>query len=782
MTRSITVFILVFLVGLNYSSGQTAVAYAPHSNGAYEKIYVHTDKEFYMPGEIMWFKVYVVDALSLRPSDISHVAYIDVLNGDNASVLQTKVELGVSKANNGSLYIPNDMPSGIYRVTAYTHLMKNLGPESFYTKQITLQNPFLDGDQIVREEGIRDHVLRLYPESGVLLDGVATRIGYKLVGNNGKGTRFEALVLENDSVEVARVTANQYGMGSFSFTPKLGKQYTMRAAVERGDTVNASFPAIEKEGYLFNVLNNEKSRLDIAISASQNYANKSVSLQVRSQEHIICTIDAHLDDESKATAFIEKVLLPDGVICLTLLDDHDHPVAERLVFQYPERRLDIATSLNTETINKRDGIELFIKSSVGGRPTASDLSVSVYKVHPLQGLPTDDIRSYLWLQSEVSGHIEDIEYYFSDTEQNQLERDMDNMLLTQGWRKINLKYDEGYIVEYKSHRITLRYTDKVSDRPLVGEQVFLSVPGKHNKLYLGETDSNGIAMFNVKGIYGTTQLATTLASNQESNVELLSPFYTSHLLIDTAKYEKNFAAFKTDILRHSINVQVENAYLKRQRAQYLAPKVDTIPFYGSADKTYWLDDYTRFVVMEEVLREYVPEISVRKRQTDFGLRVLDRLNRVYFMTNPLMILDGVPLLNANEIMYYDPLKVEKMDIVNTKYFHGSLTYDGVVSFSTYNGVLEGFELNPSTTLLNYEGLQYEREFYTPVYDTKEQRESRMPDMRNVLLWKPNLKLDDTGETVLIINTSDLSGDYAIVVQGLDDQGNVGNRITRFTVR
>ncbi|HEY1871286.1 MAG TPA: hypothetical protein VGG71_09520, partial [Chitinophagaceae bacterium] len=38
-----------------------------------EKIFVHTDKAFYLAGESIWFKLYCVDENFHKPSDISKV-------------------------------------------------------------------------------------------------------------------------------------------------------------------------------------------------------------------------------------------------------------------------------------------------------------------------------------------------------------------------------------------------------------------------------------------------------------------------------------------------------------------------------------------------------------------------------------------------------------------------------------------------------------------------------------------------------------------------------------
>ena len=55
-----------------------------------EKIYLQTDKSFYISGEILWFKSYVVDAALNKFSPLSKVAYVEVLNRDSKPVIQGK--------------------------------------------------------------------------------------------------------------------------------------------------------------------------------------------------------------------------------------------------------------------------------------------------------------------------------------------------------------------------------------------------------------------------------------------------------------------------------------------------------------------------------------------------------------------------------------------------------------------------------------------------------------------------------------------------------------------
>ena len=53
-----------------------------------EKIFVHTDKTIYLPGEILWFKVYCVDGNDHKPLNLSKVVYVDVLDINQTPIIQ----------------------------------------------------------------------------------------------------------------------------------------------------------------------------------------------------------------------------------------------------------------------------------------------------------------------------------------------------------------------------------------------------------------------------------------------------------------------------------------------------------------------------------------------------------------------------------------------------------------------------------------------------------------------------------------------------------------------
>jgi hypothetical protein len=148
----------------------------------------------------------------------------------------------------------------------------------------------------------------------------------------------------------------------------------------------------------------------------------------------------------------------------------------------------------------------------------------------------------------------------------------------------------------------------------------------------------------------------------------------------------------------------------------------------------------------------------------------------------MVIVDGVPFFNMNKVFALDPLKFRKLEDVPYRYKLGPSNENGIFSLTSYKGDLGGAEIDPRAVVLDYDGLQKERKFYAPVYETDHQLTSRMPDMRSTLFWSPTVTPDANGHVHVEFYTSDQPGKYVVVMQGLSADGLAGNAYTSFEVR
>jgi hypothetical protein len=109
-------------------------------NNPQEKIYLHTDKPYYLIGDTIWLKAYVTIGSRHQLSALSGAVYVDLITeGDSiAQTIKLPVTTGMA-AGNFILY-DSLLREGNYRIRAYTQWMRNAGPDYFYDRTFTVGN------------------------------------------------------------------------------------------------------------------------------------------------------------------------------------------------------------------------------------------------------------------------------------------------------------------------------------------------------------------------------------------------------------------------------------------------------------------------------------------------------------------------------------------------------------------------------------------------------------------------------------------------------------------
>lgn len=114
-----------------------------HNQLAYfpqEKIYLHTDKPWYISGEQIWFRAHVAGAASHVPVHASQYVYVELINPFDTIVTRVKIRQKAG-AYHGYLLIPEDVPEGDYTLRAYTTFMRSQDEHYFCTKTVRIGDP-----------------------------------------------------------------------------------------------------------------------------------------------------------------------------------------------------------------------------------------------------------------------------------------------------------------------------------------------------------------------------------------------------------------------------------------------------------------------------------------------------------------------------------------------------------------------------------------------------------------------------------------------------------------
>lgn len=752
-----------------------------------EKLFVHTDRDNYVAGELCWFKIYNVDASFHRPLKISSVAYVEVIDNTNKVVLQTKVELKNGRGN-GSLYLPVATSSGNYRFRSYTRWMKNNSPQYYFEKNITVINTLYEPvDTVLKSETKYD--LQFFPEGGNLVNNLKSKVAFRMTDINGKGIDFQGVVKDENGVTVSEFRSLKFGIGNFSFTPSIEHNYKAIVRLTDGIIITKHLPKVYENGYVMQLTDETNlQRLRIGVHYKGNFA-KGISLFVHSRNRIEVMETKQLTN-NYAEFTISKNDLKDGISHITVFDSYNKPVCERLYFNKREEFLQIQSAADKVIYGQREKASLTISVSDKLQENVSaNMSVSVFRADSLQQYPVSDIGTYFLLSSDLAGTVEQPEYYLKG---NTMETDqaLDNLMLTHGWRRFKWEtifnhqaQNPGFIPELNGHIISAKAiykTQQLSSPP----PVFLAVTGKNVQFYEAQENSKETLNFFTKGIFGKNEIIIQSNTEKDSvtRFDIISPFSEKYSDRSIPAFRYPFNTRQT-LLTNSINMQAMNIYYKDQLGQYKKQHIDSLSFYGKPDEHYLLDNYTRFPTIEEVLREYVVGVGIRMKAGKPNMLVYTGTKEAsFFDEEPLVLMDGVPVLKQARIFSYDPLKVKSIEVMTKRYFYGSSTFGGIINFTTYQGDLQGFDANPHATVLDYEGLQQQREFYSPVYDTAYKLTSRLPDFRNLLFWAPDIDTKKDGKSQISFYTSDREGRYIGVIQGLSSEGKFGMQIFSFDVK
>jgi len=740
-----------------------------------EKIYAHVDRTFYLTGETMWAKIYTVDASFHHFSDVSKVAYLEILDKDNDAVLQTKIELKEGMGD-GSLFLPASLTSGNYTVRVYTNWMKNFSPEFYFHQSITIVNSF-----VKTESGgsvTPSYDAQFFPEGGNLVAGLKSKVAFRVTDASGKGIEFNGAVIDDHNDTLARFKPLTFGIGHFDFTPDASKKYKVIIRDAKRVSSTFSLPEVKTGGYVMNV-EDKGDQVEIKVTSYPAESNL-VHLFAHARE-IITRAETKISQSGTTLFQINKKELSDGISHFTIFNAQLQPVAERLFFKQPEKKLNITAQSVQKQYEPRRKVTLNLQTSL-----PAHLSLSVYKADSLPSLPRESISEYLWLTSDLRGNIESPGYYFS-ADTPAVKEALDNLMLTHGWRRFNWtdvltkKISTPFLPEYRNHFITGKIADAAGE-PALGIMTYMASPGKVINVYGSRSSTSGEFFYEVKDFYGDRKVIVQTNTRQDSTYQLTvnSPFSNHYSAHRNSLFQLS-PSLEKQLLSRSISMQLQNIYFREESNRQTKITVDSIPFYGKPDESYRLDDFTRFPIMEEVMREYVPGVLVRKRKDGFHFMVLDNVNKSVFREDPMILLDGVPVFNVDKIMEFDPLKVKRLDVVDRQYYLGALVFPGIVSYATYYGDLRDFPIDSRALVINYEGLQLHREFYSPKYENQKERESRVPDHRTSLYWNPDI-ITNRDQQSIEFYTSDVTGNYEAVIEGLSNDGTPGSTLYTFSVR
>jgi hypothetical protein len=428
----LVIFSFTFFFGNSQKSNEDDLfdAYKNYSKLPREIAYGHLNKSTLIKGESLGFSIYLLDKYTKKPSLRAKNVYCTIQNS-TGTIVKKKLILAENGVVSGIFEIDSLFKSGNYVFKAYTNWMRNFEEQNFYVQHLKVINPDQDAFVDADDEDYFDLDAQFLPEGGHLLLNAKNTVGVVMKDDYGFGVpNLKGKVLDGNGEEVTNFETNSHGISKFEYTPVSGNIYTVELNDEalteitldigKAQGINMSLQDLnDKMALVFRT--NEKTLPEIKNKVYKLAFGNGYQLKV---------IDVIFNDKTQIAKLISHNTLYDGINIITLFDENNKPVLERLYFKYDGIS---SFTTGTPTVEKlKDSLVISIPSASINTKAFNTMSISVLPANTKSYNQHHNILSYTFLQPYVKGYIENARYYFTNIDRKK-KSELDNLLLTQGW-------------------------------------------------------------------------------------------------------------------------------------------------------------------------------------------------------------------------------------------------------------------------------------------------------------------------------------------------------------
>lgn len=750
-----------------------------YDRGIDEKLYLQTDKPYYSAGEKIWFKGFLINAITHEKLDFSNYIYVELIDSDKELVSRVKVKRN-DTGFDGYLTIDPELGEGDYQIRAYTKWMTNNHEDFFFHKNINIISPIppeADDTEIgmrltkANREAAkikRDFDVQFFPESGSLVAGLNQVVAFKAVGSDGLKVDVEGTLYNSSDEAIGEIKSSYKGMGTINIISSVDQSYYAMLKTVDGEPKRFDLPEVLAQGAALKV-SRMGTKIYYQAQASSPQILEGSNIIIQSRGRILTCQSA----EGSQVRYVTTNQLYDGISVVSLVSSEGRVLAERIVFKKPEAvpSLDIISGAQNYSHRQNTSFRVDVKDSEGN-PAKGDFAISVTDNSSVRlNESSENIVSYLLLSSEIRGYIEEAGDYFinDDAESN---RNLDMLMLTQGWRR----FDTQQLLD--SQIPARKYAYEASP----------NIEGVVKGFFGNEAKNPRLSIFCQKlGIIDMHVLDSTTKFNL---TDLDIPDSTVYILQAQGRRGGNSLdlTIKPEVFPSMPEQIVGGSVIKKYVPQaFVAQSQDKFVYEGGM-KTIEMEAVS--VSAPTSTHPYLSGVQASRNKSRADLENMSSQSIITVIqsfpgmtatdsgvnyrsshTPVRFLVDGF----EEEFDYISMLYAD--DIEHIDFFSGaeaamfSNASGGIFSITLREGVVGG----TSTEKLNIArvaqlGYQEPMEFYQPSYDNPSVRLNSPPDYRTTIYWNGQATTNDKGTLYFNFFTADKATEYTVTVEGITEEG------------
>lgn len=647
--------------------------------------------------------------------------------------------------------------------------------------------------------------IQFFPEGGELIAGVPTQMAFKAINAAGLGIGVSGTVVDNAGNQLSTLTAANMGMGSFYLTAEAGKTYQAKVTFSDGTKKTIELPKPIASGISIQAITSNPDVVNFKIVANDSYfqENQGKGLYVVAQNGGRVYYAAQSKLQTQVTsAKIATDKFPSGIIQLTLFSATGDPVSERMFFVLHQDAMKLAIKADLPVYKPRQKVKLIISAKDSLKNIAGDFSLSVVDQQkvPIDETTETTIQSSLLLSSDLQGFVEKPNYYFVKTDAKK-RAELDILMLTQGYRRFSYKeilagrFPQTTYLPEQGITISGSLRDRTG-MPVKKGALRITGPGRSVS---AETLTTNSGLFNFNKLVFEDGLELMINARYSANGTNLM------IMLDEQAYPE--VTHNPDMATEVMNIDSTlSAYLDNSKKQYSNLRtLKEVKITGATVKKPSHADHPALSGLS-VMPEHIidgerlngcNDLLTCLKTMALGLTFdIDKfyISRDFQQGNKMPVqifINGaaVDAINLNSVMPADVESVEiflrdQLGITFKNYNANGILVVNTKKVQKSNMTLADLKkMMPESNTLKFtpKGYTKVREFYAPKYVTQTSSYTGN-DLRTTIYWNPRIKTTEAGDTTVEFYNADGKGTYRAVLEGLDQNGNPGRFIYRYTVK
>jgi len=326
--------------------------------------------------------------------------------------------------------------------------------------------------------------------------------------------------------------------------------------------------------------------------------------------------------------------------------------------------------------------------------------------------------------------------------------------------------------EFSGEMIVGIVRDKITQSPIKGKKVLLSLLSKSEHQDITETNNNGVFYFQVKNNYSHPKAMLQVLGQNRMNyvIDLNTEKSINYDVLDFKEFHLS-EEDKTMILGRSVHNQIQNSFAKVKQDTIQLSK-DSQPFFGNPPLVFELDDYKRFPTFSETIVEVIDQVWTKQgenksRRIDVAAREFDP----YYGKDidPMIIVDGAFIQDHQSVLDFDASKIKTVRVHREEYYYGDIVYQGIVRIETFNNDFLDNLSGDFIRVFNMFSHQPMKLYYQQAYSEKLINKNKIPDFREQLLWIPDFNFTKKVMKMEFF-TSDVEGEFEVILEGFTNLG------------